>query len=199
MVLLRDSTYHHMRPRCNPCSLKFHCLSEPSIDCLYIYTALPSSSLLFHHLITSNLKLRDSISPPLSAHFPLALSIYQLPTLSHPSICQTHLSHISSRSQHRRHKDDVCERDPRSSLGPAEVLMTVGDHVCGVCQRPSHLFLPILRALIERLGSWRTVVCSMRRTVPFYDRGILVEHCGLLLAITLPWLWGEARCILPWL
>lgn len=33
--------------------------------------------------------------------------------------------------------------------------------------------------------------CGARRTVPFYDRGILVEHCSFCQRLRVARIWGE--------
>jgi hypothetical protein len=45
-------------------------------------------------------------------------------------LAQTHLSHVSCRTQHTRYQDDVGECDPSCPFRPAEILVAVDGHVC---------------------------------------------------------------------
>jgi hypothetical protein len=125
---------------------------------------------------------------------------------------QTHLGHVSSRTQHSRHQHNVGEREPSCSLRPAEVLVAVGGHVysssvpyiacsllCLLYRLPCAVGYDLPTIAPLSAVSWRAVCGGVggERTGPFDNGGIRVDHC-VLLAIA-PQCFVEWRYVLPWL
>jgi hypothetical protein len=75
-------------------------------------------------------------------------------------LIQTHLGHVSCRTQHTRHKDNVGKCEPSCSFRPAEVLVAVGGHVysssipdtaCTLSSTLHIVFLALLNTILSRL------------------------------------------------
>lgn len=160
---------------------------------------IPSSSP--HAISSSTQRSNPPSSSRASPTCPILISALILfsPTPTHFYASSTHLSHISRSPQHRRHEKHVREGDPRGAAGPAEVLVAVDHHVCRASALNSHLYSVYSEACGRR----------ERRTVPFYDGGILVEHCGFVSdcasiveaggVCVLPWLWPAILEVWVWL